>query len=212
MLVSDDGVSTQKDSIQPYRDRSVRFGTRAKSLQQYLLLCSNLIRYLRFRCSLGGALSFKMKKFIAGVVVGFVASCGVGFAASSMDHNGVFWNKLDGTAKTGYIHGYGDAMQVSAGKLDSLSIAGDLFHWRGSNKIIKQISHELSISELTPEQAVKKLDTLYANPKYSELDLGQAMQLLTARAEEASVSASTPASAAPAKVAPPAPVSRSPIR
>jgi hypothetical protein len=118
----------------------------------------------------------------------------------------------DNAAKTGYIHGYGDAMQVSAGKLDSLSIAGDLFHWRGSNKIIKQISHELSISELTPDQAVKKLDTLYANPKYSELDLGQAMQLLTARADETSVPSSTPANAAPAKVAPAAPVSRAPIR
>ena len=153
-----------------------------------------------------------MKKFIAGVVVGVVASCGVGFAASSMDHNGVFWNKLDGAAKTGYIHGYGDAIQVSVGKLDSLSIAGDLFHWRGSNKIIKQISHELSISELTPDQAVKKLDTLYANPKYSELDLGQAMQLLTARAEDQSGSSSVPANAAPAKVAPVAPVSRAPVR
>jgi hypothetical protein len=121
-----------------------------------------------------------MKKFIAGVVVGFVASCGAGFAASSFDHNGVFWNKLNGTAKTGYINGYGDAMQVSIGKLDSLSIAGELFHWRGSNKIIKQLSRELSTAELTPDQAVKKLDVLYANPKYSELDLGQALQLLTA--------------------------------
>jgi hypothetical protein len=125
-----------------------------------------------------------MKKFIAGVVVGFVASCGAGFAAQSFDHNGVFWNKLNTAAKTGYINGYGDAIQVSIGKLDSLSIAGDLFHWRGSSKIIKQISTELSTVDLTPEQAVKKLDTLYANPKYSELDLGQALQLLAARDPE----------------------------
>ncbi len=96
-----------------------------------------------------------MKKFISGVVVGFVASCGVGFAASSLDHNGVFWNKLNGAAKTGYINGYGDAMQVSIGKLDSLSIAGDLFHWRGSDKIISQLARELSTEELTPDQAVK---------------------------------------------------------
>ena len=125
-----------------------------------------------------------MKKFIAGLVVGFVASCGVGFAASSFDHNGVFWNKLNGTAKTGYINGYGDAMQVSIGKLDSLSIAGDLFHWRGSDKIISQLARELSTAEMTPDQAVKKLDALYSNPKYSELDLGQALQLLTARAPD----------------------------
>lgn len=123
-----------------------------------------------------------MKKFIAGVVVGFVASCGAGFAAQSFDHNGVFWNKLNNGAKTGYINGYGDAMQVSAGKLDSLGIAADLFHWRGANKIIKQLSKELSTAELTPELAVKKLDTLYANSKYSELDLGQALQLLAAKA------------------------------
>lgn len=145
----------------------------------------------------------KMKKFIAGVVVGFVASCGVGFAASSFDHNGVFWNKLNGAAKTGYINGYGDAMQVSIGKLDSLSIAGDLFHWRGSDKIISQLARELSTDQLKPDQAVKKLDTLYANPKYSELDLGQALQLLTARPPD---SGSDDDSTAPAiKAAPAAP-------
>src|SRR5450759_5916857 len=109
-----------------------------------------------------------MKQFIAGMVVGFVASCGVGFAAQSFDHNGVFWNKLNDAAKTGYINGYGDAMQVSAAKLDSLSNAADLFHWRGANKIIKQLSSELSKADLAPDRAVKKLDTLYRNPKYSE--------------------------------------------
>jgi hypothetical protein len=121
-----------------------------------------------------------MKRFIAGVVVGFVTSCGVGFAAQSFDHNGVFWNRLNNAAKTGYINGYGDAMQVSAGKLDSLSVAADLFHWRGANKIIKQLSSELSTADFTPDQAMKKLDTLYSNPKYGELDLGQALQLLVA--------------------------------
>jgi hypothetical protein len=69
-------------------------------------------------------------------------------------------------------------MQVSVGKLDSLNIAAGLFHWKGANKIIRQLSHELTIGETTPNQAVKKLDTLYSNSKYSELDLGQALQLL----------------------------------
>lgn len=142
-----------------------------------------------------------MKKFIAGVVVGFVASCGVGFATSSFDHNGVFWNKLNSNAKTGYINGYGDAMQVSIGKLDSLSIAGELFHWRGSNKIIKQLSRELSTVELTPDQAMKKLDALYANPKYAELDLGQALQLLTASTFAGEDLSSDGAAPAPAKAA-----------
>jgi hypothetical protein len=34
------------------------------------------------------------------------------------------------------------------------------------------------MSELKPEDAVKRLDTLYANRKYSELDLGTALQVL----------------------------------
>jgi hypothetical protein len=122
-----------------------------------------------------------MKKFVMGVVVGFVVSCGVGFAAPTVEHNGIFWGKLSNPAKTGYINGYSDAMQVSVGKLDSLNIAADLFHWKGANKIIRQLSHELTIGEVTPNQAVKKLDTLYSNPKYSELDLGQALQLLAAQ-------------------------------
>src|SRR6202161_934305 len=151
-----------------------------------------------------------MKKFIAGVVGGFLVSCGGGLAASSCYHNGVVWNKLNSTAKTGYINGYGDAMQVSIGKLDSLSIAGDLFHWRGSDKIISQLARELSTDELTPDQAVKKLDTLYANPKYSELDLGQALQLLAARAPEADGSAAAArVKAAPSHSAAPQPARRS---
>ena len=108
-------------------------------------------------------------------------SWGIGFAAPSFDHNGVFWNKLNVSAKSGYVNGYGDAMQVSVGKLDSLSIAADLFHWKGADKIIRQLSSELSTSELSSDEAVRKLDTLYSNPKYSELDLGQALQLLTVK-------------------------------
>jgi hypothetical protein len=121
-----------------------------------------------------------MKKFISGVVVGLIVGGGIGFAAPSFDHNGLFWNKLSVPAKTGYINGYSDAMQVSVGKLDSLTIAADLFHWKGANKIIRQLSHELSMSEMASNDAVRKLDSLYANPKYSELDLGQALQLLSA--------------------------------
>ena len=119
-----------------------------------------------------------MKKFIVGVVVGFVISLGVGFAAPGVDHNGLFWNHLNGSAKSGYINGDGDAMQVSTGKLDSLTFAAALFHWKGADKIIKQLSRELSISDVGTDDAVKKLDALYSNPKYGDLDLAQAMQLL----------------------------------
>jgi hypothetical protein len=125
-----------------------------------------------------------MKQFTTGVVVGFIASCSIGFAATNLDHNGIFWNKLNSAAKTSYVNGYGDAMQVSIGKLDSLSIAADLFHWKGADKIIHQISDELSTSQMGSDEAVRKLDTLYSNPKYSELDLGQALQLLAVKAPE----------------------------
>jgi hypothetical protein len=135
-----------------------------------------------------------MKKLSAGVVLGFIGSWGVGFAAPNFNHNGIFWTKLNDTAKTGYINGYGDAMQVSVGKLESLSIAADLFHWKGADQIIRQLADQLSTGELKPAEAMHKLDTLYSNPKYSELDLGQALQLLTVK---------PPADAAPDSAAKP---------
>lgn len=122
-----------------------------------------------------------MKKFAAGVALGLVVSWAVSFAAPAFDHSGAFWNKLDAAAKEGYVNGYGDAMQVSVGKLSSLSIAADLFHWKGANKIIRQISHDLQVSELAPQDGVKQLDTLYSDRKYSELDVGSAIQMLSVR-------------------------------
>ena len=120
-----------------------------------------------------------MKQFTAGVVVGFVASCTMALAAVTVNHNGTFWNKLNDAAKTGYVDGYGDAMQVSIGKLESLTVAADLFHWKGADKIIPQLASELSTSQFGSQEAVRKLNALYADPKYSELDLGQALQLLS---------------------------------
>ncbi len=119
-----------------------------------------------------------MKKFVAGVVVGFVASCAFAFASSSADHNGLFWNRLNRPVKEGYVNGYADAMRVSASKLETLITAGDLFHWKGSRKLIHQLETQLSMGEVTPQEAVNRLDTLYDNQKYSELDLGTALQLL----------------------------------
>ncbi len=119
-----------------------------------------------------------MKEFIAGVVVGFVLSCAGVFAAPNFDHNGSYWNQLNSSAKSGYVNGYSDAMQVSVGKLNVLTTAADLFHWKGADRIIHQLSHELALSEPKPAEAVERLDTLYANRKYSELDLGTALQVL----------------------------------
>jgi hypothetical protein len=125
-----------------------------------------------------------MKRFSAGVVVGFLVSCAVAFGSTVAEHNGLYWTKLDSAAKTGYVNGYADAMQVSIGKLDNLQVAAELFHWKGARKIMRQLTRELSVADLKPDQMVKRLDDLYSNRKYSELDLGSALQLLTMRGSE----------------------------
>ena len=51
------------------------------------------------------------------------------------------------------------------------------------------------MADLRPETTIKQLDELYSNQKYTELDLGQALQVLTLRADETAV----PADNAPAK-------------
>jgi hypothetical protein len=143
-----------------------------------------------------------MKKFSAGVVLGFILSCGLGLAAQSLDHNGAFWNGLDSSAKQGYVNGYSDAMGVSVGKLDNLTVAADLFRWNGAKKIIRQLSRELEISGQRPEDVVKRLNDLYSDRKYSELDLGSAFQYLAMRGipapDAAPAAAAPPAASAPA--------------
>lgn len=64
-----------------------------------------------------------------------------------------------------------------------------MFHWKGAPKIIAETTRQLSMADMTPEQAVKRLDSLYSNQKYSELDLGEALQVLTMRAHETEVPA-----------------------
>jgi hypothetical protein len=139
-----------------------------------------------------------MKRFSAGVVVGLLAGWVVALGATVVEHNGLYWGHLDSTAKSGYVNGYADAMQVSVGKLDNLTVAADLFHWKGAKKIIRQLSHELSVSEVKPDDVVRRLDDLYSNRKYSELDLGSALQLLTMRASEPLETATGTGTAAPA--------------
>jgi hypothetical protein len=125
-----------------------------------------------------------MKKFIAGVVVGCGLSCGAGLASSGLEHNGIFWQQLTNAAKTGYINGYRDAMDVSVQQVNTLSIAASYLHWKSGGKIIHQLTQELSMNTIKPEEAVRKLNALYSNPKYSQLDLGQALQLLLAQTSE----------------------------
>jgi hypothetical protein len=145
-----------------------------------------------------------MKRFASGVVLGFILSCGLGFAAQSLDHNGTFWNRLDLSAKQDYVDGYSDAMGVSVGKLDNLTVAADLFRWKGAKKIIHQLARELTISDQRPEDVVKRLNELYSDRKYSELDLGSAVQLLTMRGDQTPDTSAPSATNAPAATNPPA--------
>jgi hypothetical protein len=125
-----------------------------------------------------------MKKFIAGAVVGFGLSCGIGLASPGAEHNGIFWEQLTDVAKAGYINGYRDAMDVSVQQVNTLSIAASYLHWKSGDKIIRQLTQELSMNDVKPDEAVRKLDALYSNPKYSQLELGQALQLLLAQTVE----------------------------
>ncbi|MBV8770978.1 MAG: hypothetical protein JO166_01435 [Deltaproteobacteria bacterium] len=131
-----------------------------------------------------------MKKFIAGVVVGCGLSCGVGLASTSLEHNGIFWQELTKGAKTGYINGYRDAMEVSVQQVNTLSIAARYLHWKSGDKIIRQLTQELSMNGINPDEAVRKLDILYSNPKYSQLELGQALQLLLAQTAQSTPNSS----------------------
>jgi hypothetical protein len=133
-----------------------------------------------------------MKKFIAGVVLGFAVSCGIGFASPGLGHDGTFWQQLSNPAKTGYVNGYRDAMDVSVQEVKTLSIAASYLRWKSGDKIIHQVAQELSMADVEPDEVVSKLNTLYSNPKYSELDLGQALQLLTARSQGGAAADSSP--------------------
>jgi|SRR5271170_1267040 len=122
-----------------------------------------------------------IKCFVAGVVMGFAASFAAASASSTAEHNGRFWNDLNRAAKDGYVIGYADAMSVSVSKIETLSAAGDVFHWKVSSKIIGEVETQLSSAEMEPTEAVAHLDTLYKNQQYMELDLGAALQLIAMR-------------------------------
>ncbi|HXW85312.1 MAG TPA: hypothetical protein VEJ86_12960 [Candidatus Binataceae bacterium] len=130
-----------------------------------------------------------MKRFALGVLVGFLASWTAAIAAPTVAHNGTFWNKLNASAKDGYVNGYSDAMKASVTQIDSLNTAADMFHWKGARQIIRQLTSQLAVANLTSQEAVKRLDELYANQHYSDLDLDEALQMLTIRAHSTAMPA-----------------------
>jgi hypothetical protein len=127
-----------------------------------------------------------MKRFVAGVIAGFVLSCGWAFATEDLSHNGAFWMGLDSSGKRGYVTGYTDAMKISVGKLENLEIAAELFRWKSARKIIRQVSRELQVADVGPEHLMQQLDRLYSDRKYSDLDLGSALQLVNISVENSS--------------------------
>ena len=127
-----------------------------------------------------------MNRFVAGVVIGFLASWTFAIAAPSIAHNGAFWNKLTSSAKDGYVNGYSDAMKLSVAQINNLNSAADVFHWKGAHKIIQTLTTQLAMSD-SPEQAVKHLDQLYSNSHYSDLDVDEALQMITIRSNKTAV-------------------------
>jgi hypothetical protein len=133
----------------------------------------------------------QMKSFVIGIILGSAVSCAAAFASSTANHNGAFWNQLNRGAKEGYVNGYADAMRMSSSNLDMLTTAGELFDWKGSHKIIHQVQAQLSMSELAPADVVNRLDTLYQNQKYGELDVGSALGLFAVRPQGNSANGSS---------------------
>ena len=131
-----------------------------------------------------------MRGFVAGMIFGLGISATVAFAANRVAHKGKFWTKMTRESKISYVDGYYDAMRVSTEKVDVLEVAADLFRWRGAAKILRQLERQLSTDEFTANQAVERLDTLYSNDKYSELDLPQALETMIIHAEETEASGS----------------------
>ncbi len=124
-----------------------------------------------------------MKRFVTGVITGFILSCSLALATEDLSHNGMFWMGLDPSGKRGYVTGYADAMKISVGKLENLEIAAELFRWKSARKIIRQVSRELRVADVGTENLMQQLDRLYSDRKYSDLDLGSALQLVNLRPE-----------------------------
>jgi len=55
------------------------------------------------------------------------------------------------------------------------------------------LSKELAVSDLSSDELVGRLNELYANRQYNELDLGSALQLLAMRSGEKTSAPGTPA-------------------
>lgn len=124
-----------------------------------------------------------MKTFIAGMLFGMLISSKLALASSV--HAGDFWNRLDSASKYGYVNGYSDAMRFCVTELGQLKAAADVFHWKSAPAILRQLSNQLSSANLDTQSTINQLNKVYSDPKNNELDLSEALELLTIRTNEA---------------------------
>jgi hypothetical protein len=120
-------------------------------------------------------------RFAAGVIVGAGLSSVLASAAQFSRHDGVYWSRLENKDKVAYVAGYGDAMQTSLGKLDSLRLAAGVFHWKGADKALRQVVRELDTSRLPADELVGYLNGLYSNPRYGDFNVATALELAAMR-------------------------------
>ncbi len=120
-------------------------------------------------------------KFAAGVIVGATLSCVLASAAQVSRHDGSFWNRLGKQDKAAYVAGYSDAAHTSLGKLDSLKLAADAFHWKGANRVLSQLARELDVSGLETNDLTAYQDSVYSNPRYGDFDVAMAIELAAMR-------------------------------
>lgn len=122
-------------------------------------------------------------EFVGAVTAGAILSWNLGFASESSLHNGAYWNQLAQTQRFTYIEGYMDAMEASVKILNSLRVAADLLHWKGSKKILAQLNREMVISGSSADELMHYVNGLYSDPNYRDLELVKAMQLAVARSD-----------------------------
>ncbi len=121
------------------------------------------------------------KKLGLGAVLGCLLGASSVLAAPHIAHNGGFWHQLNAPTKEAYVAGYADAMDISTARLEPLALAAEMLHWSNGRKIVHQLQHDLAIPDRARNQAVPGLDRLYADPRYGELEIGIALQLLASR-------------------------------
>ncbi len=131
-----------------------------------------------------------------GFVVGVLLAGSAAWAAA-INHNGVFWCKLEASTKRTYLEGFADGTAISSQKLEELASAAEIFHWQSGERVIRQLQHDLAMPAGSFADTLAKLDRLYSDPRYAELDIGAALQLLDSRTSRASLHAGARASSDP---------------